>query len=129
MIIKLSEYFDESYKFHIYGDGSLKEKLMQLCNSKKITNAFVHGAINNINEILLDSSLVILPSLTEGMSNSLLEAISFGVPIVATDIPQNKFITNNDLNLPAGKLINPDDTMQWVLSIRNLLEDFDEYDE
>ncbi len=127
MIIKLSEYFDESYEFHIYGDGSLKEKLTQLCNTKKITNAFVHGGINNINEILLDSSLVILPSLTEGMSNSLLEAISFGVPIVATDIPQNKFITNNDLNLPAGELINPDDVMQWVLSIRNLLEDFDKY--
>ena len=47
----------------------------------------------------------VLCSDTEGMSNTLLESISLGIPVVATDVGGNKEVINNGEN---GLLIKPD---------------------
>lgn len=56
------------------------------------------GHINNAKDYLLASDIFVLPSRTEGMSNSLVEAMAAGTAIVATDIVANQEICMNEVN-------------------------------
>tara|TARA_X000000368_G_scaffold333324_1_gene270612 strand:- start:80 stop:1210 length:1131 start_codon:yes stop_codon:yes gene_type:complete len=127
MIIKFSEQFEEDVSFHIYGEGSLKNQLTMLNKNKKIKNLFIHGSVDNVSNILSNATLLVLPSLTEGMSNSLLEALSHALPVIATNIPQNRFIIENDLNIKAGSLIDSESHEAWTSKIKFLLRNYDEY--
>lgn len=50
------------------------------------------GNRDDIWSILLAADAFVLPSMYEGMSNALLEAMAAGVPIVATDLPENRVL-------------------------------------
>jgi glycosyltransferase involved in cell wall biosynthesis len=88
-------------KLFLIGDGELANEISELSVSLKIDNNIEFlGEIQKIESLLLEIDLVVLPSLTEGMPLSILEALSFGKPVVATsvgDIP--KIIINNETGL------------------------------
>ena len=46
-----------------------------------------NGSVSNINEKYLDSSVFVISSRFEGLSMSLLEAMSFGLPVVSFACP------------------------------------------
>jgi glycosyltransferase involved in cell wall biosynthesis len=48
------------------------------------------GRVDNVAEILPACDLAIMPSLREGFSNALLEAMACGVPVVASDVGGNR---------------------------------------
>ena len=47
-------------------------------------------APEKVNRYLVSSDIFIFPSKREGMSNSLLEAVLTGIPVIASDIPPNR---------------------------------------
>ncbi len=57
------------------------------------------------------SSFFVFPSLEEGMSNALLEAMACGLPVLAADVYGNKGLVENGVN---GFLIPPDDPAAWA---------------
>lgn len=61
-------------------------------------NVLFNGYAERPIEFLLASDVFVLPSRTEGMSNSLVEAFACGCAVVATDIPANTEICKNGLN-------------------------------
>ncbi len=68
---------------------------------------YVHllGMRQDIPQLLAISQLFILPSVSEGLPNALLEAMAAGVPVVATDLGScREIITNgqNGILVPAG---------------------------
>lgn len=75
------------FSLNIVGDGPLLGELSSLVDfldlSEYISFEGYHPAPI---ERMKKSDLLVLPSLHEGMSNVLLEAISIGLPIVATDV-------------------------------------------
>lgn len=75
------------FSLKIVGDGPLKEKLVKMVYNLNL-NKHVDFEGYNANPLtyMKMSDVVVLPSLNEGMSNVLLEAISIGLPIVATDV-------------------------------------------
>jgi glycosyltransferase involved in cell wall biosynthesis len=52
------------------------------------------GFVDNPGKLYEHAGLFVLPSRVEGMSNALLEALSFGLPVVASDIPANRAVVN-----------------------------------
>lgn len=73
---------------HIYGEGPLKDSLIQLVNSLDLQDRVVFkGSVSNIYECIVDDSIFVLPSLFEGMPNALMEAMALGIPSISVDCP------------------------------------------
>lgn len=67
------------------GDGPQRSELTQLADDLQISNSVQFlGTIENPQEYLRASQVFVLPSHAEGMSNSLLEAMSAGLPIITS---------------------------------------------
>jgi glycosyltransferase involved in cell wall biosynthesis len=49
---------------------------------------------------LKESVIFLSTSLFEGVSNSIMEAMIAGLPVVATDVGDNSYFVKNDLRLP-----------------------------
>jgi glycosyltransferase involved in cell wall biosynthesis len=79
------------------GDGPLLEKMKNLANQLKIdANIVFLGKVKNIEKLYARSSIFVLPSIIEGFPNSLIEAMSFGLPCVCfSDIPFEDIISPN----------------------------------
>jgi L-malate glycosyltransferase len=65
---------------------------------------------------LLD--LVLLPSRSEGLSQSLLEAMALGKPVIASAAPGNVDLVTHQVD---GYLVTPDDPAAWARAIDHLL--------
>ncbi len=53
---------------------------------------------SNISNILADCDIYLSTSLFEGLSNSIMEAMVAGLPIVATDVGDNKYLVKDGFN-------------------------------
>ncbi len=91
------------FKLFMLGKGPLREQLeMQVKNSGLEKYVTFVGKVDSsvVQQYLRDSDIFILPSITEGVSNALLEAMAAGVLCIASDIPGNrKVITHLDNGL------------------------------
>ena len=68
--------------FNIIGNGSQQSKLINYTNNLQNNKIKFFGSIDNVIEKLKESSIYLCASELEGMSNSLLEAMSVGLPTV-----------------------------------------------
>jgi glycosyltransferase involved in cell wall biosynthesis len=91
LILKLAARLD-FFQFDCYGGGSLMPEMLSKVNSMKLTNVKFHGEVPNRDIPYEKYDWLILPSITEGMSNAVLEGIAASVGIVARDIMANEFI-------------------------------------
>lgn len=78
------------------------------------------GHVSNAKDYILASDIFVLPSRTEGMSNSLVEAFACGTAIIATDIPANREICVEGEN---SLLFKVDDTNALSQILIKLFDD------
>ena len=75
-------------KLIILGTGQTKGKLKALIKKMNLENSvFLLGFKENINYFLQNSKVFLMTSKTEGFPNSMLEAMSLGIPVVSIDSP------------------------------------------
>jgi glycosyltransferase involved in cell wall biosynthesis len=81
---------DQSFHFLIVGDGPERNTIETLINDLDL-NHHVHmlGRRDDVPSCLQAMDLFCLPSLSEGLSNTLLEAMATGVPCVACNVGGN----------------------------------------
>lgn len=76
------------YELHLFGIGELQESLEQQVKELKICEKVIfHGFSPNVKEEIRDSAMFVLSSDYEGISNSMIEALAMGVPVISTDCP------------------------------------------
>jgi glycosyltransferase involved in cell wall biosynthesis len=74
------------WELFIYGQGERKP-YEDMAAKLRLKNCHLNGSVSNIQERYLDSSLFVISSRFEGLSMSLLEAMSFGLPVVSFACP------------------------------------------
>ena len=74
------------WELYIYGQGN-REPYEKIADDLQLERCHLNGSVPNIQEKYLDSSLFVISSRFEGLSMSLLEAISFGLPVVSFACP------------------------------------------
>jgi len=79
----------QSYNFIVLGDGYLLEKAKAYLINNKIKNVYLLGNKVNVFKYLYESDLFLSTSLYEGHPISILEAMSIGLPIVASKVTGN----------------------------------------
>jgi glycosyltransferase involved in cell wall biosynthesis len=78
-----------SLKFVLVGDGPDFQVVRETAESLKKVQVLLTGKRNDVPALLSMSDLFIFPSLHENLSNALLEAMSFALPVVATNVGGN----------------------------------------
>ena len=94
LLIAAFKTFSDKYPnatLHIAGDGPLLEELtaMIMHNGLQQKVALL-GERNDVPQLLAEYDCFIFPSLVEGFSGAVVEAMFAKLPVLASDIPQNK---------------------------------------
>ena len=77
-----------NYTLEIYGEGPMKEELQEYINKLEMkSHISLCGFSHEIHNIMATSAGFVISSDYEGISNSMLEALAIGVPVIATDCP------------------------------------------
>jgi N,N'-diacetylbacillosaminyl-diphospho-undecaprenol alpha-1,3-N-acetylgalactosaminyltransferase len=84
------------------------------------------GWRNDVRGILAISDVVVLPSYREGLPKSLVEALSMGKPIIATDVPGCRDMIANGKN---GVLVPPRDAAQLASAMIHMCRNKDRFAE
>lgn len=91
----------------IVGEGPLRDSLCRLADSLGVSaRTWFPGNVSNVAEVLRTFDLFVLPSLAEGISNTLLEAMASGLPLIATATGGNLELVAEGVN---GRLFVPGD--------------------
>lgn len=116
----------KEYKLIIYGEGPLREKLEQYIEEKGLREkVFLPGFSKNLHYDMLKAKMFVISSNYEGISNSMLEALAIGLPVIATDCPigGSRIFIKNGFN---GVLVNIGDTKAMAEAMINIIEN-DQY--
>jgi glycosyltransferase involved in cell wall biosynthesis len=107
--------------FLFVGEGGLREDLARQVKEVKL-NECVHflGVRQDVPQLLAISDLFVLPSLWEGLPNSILEAMAAGVPVIATNVGGIPEIIDHE---KTGLLVSPADPIALKKIIQRLLTD------
>lgn len=122
---------------HIAGDGPCRPALEKLAAELDLArHVRFLGEIHDVPTLLAQSSVFVLPSLTEGLSLTLLEAMARGLPVVATRVGGNAEVVRDGetgILVPpaqpellcralAGLLQNPERAAQFGQAARRRVE-------
>lgn len=103
------------------GDGPLMKELKHFVKENDIErNVEFLGWQNNIRKFFLNSDIFILSSNREGFPYALIEAMSFGLPVVCTDTPYGPREILDDGKY--GFLVPMKDHIKMKEAMKNLLE-------
>lgn len=81
-----------------------------------------HGDQTDMAPFYREADVFVLPSVSEGMSNALLEAMSYGLLILASDIPENRSVIEHGKD---GVLFRQGDAEDLARKLESLLENAD----
>jgi glycosyltransferase involved in cell wall biosynthesis len=104
----------------VAGDGPLRAELEGLAAALGVRDRVLFlGSRPDTVELMAAFDVFVLPSVVEGMSNALLEAMAVGRPVVATDVGGNPEVV---VDGSTGLIVPPGDAERLAASIRKLLE-------
>lgn len=101
---------EKKLRLMIVGDGSARtecERLVQQANAERFV--WLPGERSDIPQLMRAMNLFVLPSLGEGISNTILEAMSSGLPVVATRVGGNVELVDE---ARSGALVAPGDVIE-----------------
>jgi GalNAc-alpha-(1->4)-GalNAc-alpha-(1->3)-diNAcBac-PP-undecaprenol alpha-1,4-N-acetyl-D-galactosaminyltransferase len=120
-IIKLLEK-GKKLTLELYGDNKSKlyyEKVKKKIDASSFSESIkLLGPVSNIKAAYKNADLLCLISSYEGFSNVIAEALACGIPIITSDIEENRFLVEEEVN---GFLVNPDDSENVADGINKFL--------
>lgn len=113
----LKDEIDNLY-FIFCGEGECKEELINLAKQKKVNDICrFPGFRKDITEVFRLMDFLVLPSLTEGLPNVILEAFSLAKSVVSTDVGGVSELVTHNKN---GLLVQPGESKQLARAIKKM---------
>jgi GalNAc-alpha-(1->4)-GalNAc-alpha-(1->3)-diNAcBac-PP-undecaprenol alpha-1,4-N-acetyl-D-galactosaminyltransferase len=101
-LIKAFSFVSKQYpklQLFIYGQGSEKNNLENLIKFLKLEEkVFLKGVTSDVESALLEGDIFVFPSMYEGFPNALCEAMSLGLPVIASNCSGNIDIIKDHFN-------------------------------
>ena len=105
----------------LIGEGPLKKEAMDLLESSQLTEyTWLPGEREDIADIMRSLDIFVLPSQAEGISNTILEAMATGLPVIATAVGGNTELVKDG---ETGLLVPPSDPATMADALLTLIED------
>lgn len=112
---------DERLRFVIFGEGAMRGELEELVRARGLAGRVVlPGFAPNVRSLLHDVDIFVLPSLTEGLPNVVLEAFACAKPVVATAVGGTPEVVEHG---KSGLLVPAGDTAGLARAIKELAAD------
>jgi glycosyltransferase involved in cell wall biosynthesis len=106
------------FRLEIAGDGPCREELQTLAANLKLNERVRFlGEVRDIAGLLGRASMFVLPSQSEGISLTILEAMARGLPVLATRVGGNPEVV---LNGASGLLVTPRDPAELAQGLVQL---------
>ena len=119
-LIRLSKILPENIHLVIVGSGPLENEIKKTAKIHSNIDFLGYLPKNKVIPLIRGSFALIQPSLAEGISSTLLEAMACKIPIIASNIGGNKELVIDNEN---GFLIHPEDVDELNKKIIQLSED------
>jgi|APSaa5957512535_1039671.scaffolds.fasta_scaffold14034_2 glycosyltransferase involved in cell wall biosynthesis len=104
---------DVDFILDMFGDGPLLDASKKMAEKLGVANFTVfHGHVDEPYECIAKADVLILPSLSEGVPRSVLEALCLGVPCVLRDVDGNRELIQSGVN---GELFNSDSELPSLI--------------
>jgi len=114
---------DHRFCFLIVGYGELEEKIRQWVKQyhiEDVTTIYINPS--NTQELIKSADIYLSTSLFEGTSNSIMEAMNWSLPVVATDVGDNSYLVQEN---QSGFLHSIGDAERIANSLGKLLANSD----
>lgn len=106
---------NNKWQLILLGDGESKDLCENLANS----SILVKGNVNNVNEYLRISDVLVSASKSEGLPMSIIEGLSFGIPALISDIGPHKEILGDNYFL--GRIFENNNFNDFALQLNNII--------
>lgn len=134
MLLKAIKESNRFYNVQILGTGNLEAVLESISPD----NIYFRGNVSNVFEYIKQSKCLVLTSNSEGFPNVILEGMSYGLPIIATNCtsgPLEILNDNKEIDISPGDfkvvkfgiLVNVDDSSGLAKAINKLFTDQELY--
>ena len=111
----------QSARLMLIGDGPLLATLRELVQALGLADiAWLPGSSENVPQLLRTLHLFVLPSLNEGISNTILEAMASGVPVLASRVGGNVELVDDGIT---GSLFQAGDVPALAAQLERYLTD------
>jgi sugar transferase (PEP-CTERM/EpsH1 system associated) len=105
------------WRLLMVGDGALRSKVEAFLRAERVADrVWLAGERAGIADILRGLDCFVLPSLAEGISNTILEAMACGSPVVATAVGGNAELIESGMTGTLVPAANPDALAQALLA-------------
>ena len=107
-------------RFIVTGDGELRSAIEEMINRLGLNNVIkLPGFRRDIPEIMNCLDVLVLTSLWEGLPKVIVQALSAGIPVVATEVDGSSEVVKNGIN---GFLVKPGDVKGIAEKIVHILQ-------
>jgi sugar transferase (PEP-CTERM/EpsH1 system associated) len=120
LLLRTVPYARDKLRLVVVGDGPLRKQLSDLTKKGGAEGqVWLAGERNDVPELLRTMSLFVLPSLAEGISNTILEAMATELPIVATRVGGTPELVEEG---KTGILVPPANPESMALAIKRYID-------
>jgi len=119
-LVEIAKLLSDDIHLIVLGDGPEKNKVSALAKSKTNIHYLGYQPKEKTIPLIRGSDALIQPSIVEGISSTILEAMACKTAIIATEVGGNKEILENN---KTGILVEPDSCEKFLDKIQELFAD------
>lgn len=121
LLLALAQLAHLNWKLRLLGSGAGMTKMKKLVSDLGMDHKIhFEGAVSNVQDYLVQSDIMILTSYWEGLPISILEGMSHGLPVIASDVSG---VREAVISGKTGILVNPGDINGVKEAIYTLYDD------